>query len=178
MTLGLSEYMDFTSYMDDLIKTIQANTTGDSFIISYEEFLAGYSALDDLACVYILYNTLRKAAYVGSSSNLRKRLVEHFGKGRDGFKKSRNSNPPLQRAIGVDGKECFDIIVPEVIPYASNLTAQDLRRRLNARENYYLRVLYPTGRLYNISRRSNKRDVPADRFNNRTLYNTRYIPRK
>lgn len=176
-SLGYNEYMRFEAFIRNLIESIPHDPYSGRFLTSYEEWLAGYT-FNNLACVYILFNTLHRAAYVGSTSNLQNRLKKHFGSSYSRIPSVSNSSPLFQEAMIRDGKECFLIIVPEIVSYAKDLEYSELRRILNRKENNYLDTLYPTGRLYNISRKSHKRDVPAYRRSNRTLFNTRRIPRK
>ena len=74
------------------------------------------------AGIYLIRCLTNQKVYVGSSTNFRKRKIEHFSTLRTG----KHCNPILQSSFNKYGEKCFEFLVIEILENKNILTDREL----------------------------------------------------
>lgn len=95
---------------------------------------AAKKTLKGLAGIYGIVCTVTNTKYIGSTTNIGDRLVDHVVDG--------NSNEHLQNAITKHGLENFVFVVVELFEVEPNISPEGAKAQLLEREQFYLDWLF------------------------------------
>ena len=89
--------------------------------------------------IYKIVNIVNSKCYVGSTKDFNRREKEHF----DDLIKQKHSSIKLQRSYNKHGKDKFQFLIIEIIPYEKEIIIE--------RENYWIKELNSKSNGYNIA---------------------------